>query len=60
MSKDEQAMAVAMMYPVTLARASTGKPASCRMFFGPASLLVPVAAGPAVQSRTHNPARSHD
>src|ERR1700676_5536360 len=27
---------------------------------GPASLLVPVAAGPAVQSRTHNPARSHD
>jgi hypothetical protein len=27
---------------------------------GAASLLVPVAAGPAVQSRTHNPARSHD
>jgi hypothetical protein len=34
MSKDQQAMAVAMMCPVTLARASTGKPASCRMFFG--------------------------
>ena len=44
-----------------LARPRAGRPLLILgLARGPASLLVPVAAGPAVQSRTHNPARSHD